>query len=1207
MNHKIIFLFSIIGLCYFKVCAQNIPMPFMDAMFEKALNNYKEGINCYKGKEYKKAIQYFRESIKASNSTSNKGTCWLSETISEMPDTIVSVIYEDNNSFAVTNFVDPSMSNNLSIIEVRDNKMKKELTSVHYPTDNAIDWIAYCYLKMDSVNKARTISVNFCLEPIDHLADSIYIAETDFIMGEEKYIKFNSRNVRLSYNSLIKPYETSLEEFKQILGSEHWKFAFIYYSMGRVAHRAEKYEEAKKYVNKAYHIMIKYDKSHPLLKQLKELENDITISKQTKKEKTASDFGSNQIIIKNKRDSKKETEADSQQTTISQGKEIFKNGNKSTAKRKKRKLDLSNEHISVSGTFNPHMTNGQVYRFDSVCKGRYVCFEALNNCNDTELACIRQLIFRNTVTNIKNVTVIYSDSEEKPSNGKNYSANNMLTGSRDYWSSASGTDFPHYVVLDLGREYELTEFTYFESYDKEKESDDFNKGKIKDFRIYVSNKLFKGCSPAKLSTKDSILRLRDSLRFEAESILKRQYDYSENGDFSLLLSILNKSNNCLMKANEIQKDIDEDDKINYDRRIALNLFKMGEIYQEMGFYPQAKKTDSLAMLLMDADVRRIMDVNINYAYDLYYMGQIDSVGHFIDTRNDVLWYSTDKKHDLLKLKCAISRKEKGLLSLALRLRDGASYNRYIDHETLKTVAEVAIAEGNTKVVEETLELLMKNLRNNVRESFGKLGLSGRSRLWEIYKPYCDFIINMATKYQHNPEIIRIVYDATIFYKGLLLNSEIDLADIVNKEGDVEAKSLWKTVVEMRMNNHELNEDLAEYEFQLISKIPKYYKSTDKLVFGWTDVQAAMDNKDVCVEFVKANLDPMKHYIALILRKDWDAPKCVIIGSESNLRTKMMKGEDIYKTIDLGKFIWSNVVLCAGLERKNHVYFSPDGLLYQCGIEYLPLSQINNPINDMYTLFRVSNTKQLCYKRGDAGKAEIALFGGLIYNNINGGNKNESSVPYLPSTLKEVNNIKELATDMNWKTLLYTGLNGNKKSFMELSGKSIDIIHIATHAFYNRLITSHKETSNIDKPLSIESQIMLRSGLYFSNNNSEGTNHSQYCVVTSNEIEKMDLNSTDFVVLSACKTASGDILSDGVFGLQRGFKKAGVGALLISLWSVDDDATEILMEQFYKNLFMGKTKHQSLQSAQYYLKKQFDGKYESPKYWAPFILLDAYFM
>ena len=119
------------------------------------------------------------------------------------------------------------------------------------------------------------------------------------------------------------------------------------------------------------------------------------------------------------------------------------------------------------------------------------------------------MIFRDTYTVIyRNVTVLYTDSEEKPFGGKNYSANNMLTGSNDdYWSSASGTDFPHYVVFDLGREYELTELTYFESYDKEKESDRYNKGKIKDFRIYVSNKLFKGCPPAKLSKKDSILRL----------------------------------------------------------------------------------------------------------------------------------------------------------------------------------------------------------------------------------------------------------------------------------------------------------------------------------------------------------------------------------------------------------------------------------------------------------------------------------------------------------------------------------------------------------------------------------------------------------------------------------------------------------------------------------------------------------------------------
>ena len=97
---------------------------------------------------------------------------------------------------------------------------------------------------------------------------------------------------------------------------------------------------------------------------------------------------------------------------------------------------------------------------------------------------------------------------------------------------------------------------------------------------------------------------------------------------------------------------------------------------------------------------------------------------------------------------------------------------------------------------------------------------------------------------------------------------------------------------------------------------------------------------------------------------------------------------------------------------------------------------------------------------------------------------------------------------------------------------------------------------------------------------------------------------DLVVLSACETALGDVNSEGVCGLQRGFKKAGANTILMSLDKVDDEATKILMVEFYKNLMAGKSKHQSLKDAQHYLRQVENGKYDDPKYWASFIMLDG---
>ena len=107
-----------------------------------------------------------------------------------------------------------------------------------------------------------------------------------------------------------------------------------------------------------------------------------------------------------------------------------------------------------------------------------------------------------------------------------------------------------------------------------------------------------------------------------------------------------------------------------------------------------------------------------------------------------------------------------------------------------------------------------------------------------------------------------------------------------------------------------------------------------------------------------------------------------------------------------------------------------------------------------------------------------------------------------------------------------------------------------------------------------------------------------------EISQLDLRGLDLVVLSACETAQGDIYSDGVYGLQRGFKKAGANTILMSLDKVDDEATRILMVEFYRNLANGKTKQESLKGAQRYLRVVENGKYDDPKYWASFVLLDG---
>jgi CHAT domain-containing protein len=105
-------------------------------------------------------------------------------------------------------------------------------------------------------------------------------------------------------------------------------------------------------------------------------------------------------------------------------------------------------------------------------------------------------------------------------------------------------------------------------------------------------------------------------------------------------------------------------------------------------------------------------------------------------------------------------------------------------------------------------------------------------------------------------------------------------------------------------------------------------------------------------------------------------------------------------------------------------------------------------------------------------------------------------------------------------------------------------------------------------------------------------------LTVGEVYGLDLKNSDLVVLSACETQKGKLSSgDELVGLTRAFIFAGTPSIVASLWTVDDRATSILMEYFYRHLQKGMGKADALRQAQLDLKQD----YPNPYYWGAFVL------
>jgi CHAT domain-containing protein len=171
----------------------------------------------------------------------------------------------------------------------------------------------------------------------------------------------------------------------------------------------------------------------------------------------------------------------------------------------------------------------------------------------------------------------------------------------------------------------------------------------------------------------------------------------------------------------------------------------------------------------------------------------------------------------------------------------------------------------------------------------------------------------------------------------------------------------------------------------------------------------------------------------------------------------------------------------------------------------------------------------------------------------------------------------------------TGTGADKASLIRQltpakDGKAWRYLHLATHAFFlpappvpRRLAGDELSFTQERDQLTAERNPLLRTGLVLS-----GANRSpETGLYRGEEVRELDLRGTEVVVLSACDTALGRLQQgEGMLGLQRAFALTGARSLVASQWKVRDSATSVLMEEFYRQLWVEKrTPLQALRQAQ----------------------------
>lgn len=512
-----------------------------------------------------------------------------------------------------------------------------------------------------------------------------------------------------------------------------------------------------------------------------------------------------------------------------------------------------------------------------------------------------------------------------------------------------------------------------------------------------------------------------------------------------------------------------------------------------------------------------------------------------------------------------------------------------------------------------------------------------------FETFNSFVIQMQEKFpkENHDLLIAKMYDNQLIIKSLLLKEaskiKIQVATSENPELKKDYQDLLKMreiiVQQYRMNSEEMAEsgiDLSilvknanELEQKIATVSATSQVKTDNDNKSWKDIQHVLNPGEYAVEIVRTQYyDQGKwtdsiYYTASIINKTCSIPTLIIIRNGNELENKILpayqkfirsKKEDNYSY----DAFWLPLKATIGTAKK--IYFSADGVYQQINIYTLKNSFSKKYLIEESNIVLLTNTKDLIENFSEAISNTAEIFSYPDYDLITQSEiKKEvplsrygfTYLPELPGTKTEADTITHILCAKNWKVNEHLQADATENNIKRIDNPKI--LHIATHGFFLQDI-NEKDA----KTIGIQSEVakqnpLLRSGLMLAGaasiaRDSITDKKLEDGILTAYEAVNLNLGKTDLVILSACETGLGEVRNgQGVYGLQRAFMVAGAKSVIMSLWVVDDFATQELMSNFYREWLKDASsvnKQKAFRIAQLKLKE----KYPEPYFWGAFVML-----
>jgi CHAT domain-containing protein len=428
------------------------------------------------------------------------------------------------------------------------------------------------------------------------------------------------------------------------------------------------------------------------------------------------------------------------------------------------------------------------------------------------------------------------------------------------------------------------------------------------------------------------------------------------------------------------------------------------------------------------------------------------------------------------------------------------------------------------------------------------------------------------------------------------------------------------------------------EKELTKKSAQFDRNLKRKWNSWKDIQAKLGTNEAAIEVVRfRTFTPdsggyyagQVHYAALVVRKNARQPEWILIPNEGNKMEKQnlsfYRNAIKFEMADPYSYNLYWKPLADRLGGVSKIYFAPDGVYNQ-----INLNSLSNPATSKFVLEEVAienvtNTKDLVERlpSGTSATGRVYLYGfpqyaiatqqqvvtqeGGTTRKINRGERagilrflrGENGIVMLPGTKTEVEKIQGILSSARFSPDVRLSTQAQEASVKNI--EQVRLLHIATHGFFlddPDFALVGNANRYIENPLLRAGLIMagaedfLRTGELAAEGEQDG-------ILTAQEVMDLGLDQAELVVLSACETGLGTVQNgEGVYGLRRAFGIAGARSVVMSMWSVDDDATQELMTAFYSQWAQGQSRQEAFRKAQLQLKE----KYPNPFYWGAFVMI-----